>query len=48
MDYTMTVEIPLTNVPEDVEFVAAKAAAEIWLAGRIEDAVMVEFKETPQ
>ena len=47
MDYTMTVEIPLTNVPEDVEFVAAKVAAEIWLAGKIEDAVMVKFEVTP-
>ncbi len=46
MDYTMTVEIPLTSVPDDVEFLEAKATAEIWLAGRIDDAVMVKFEET--
>ena len=45
MDYRMLAEIPILDVPDDVSFQEAKVVAEVWLKQKIEDAVMLEFKE---
>ncbi len=44
-DYLMVVEIPIKGVPEDITIQEAKIKSEQWLKLRIEDAVMLEFKE---
>ena len=44
MDYKMLVEIPITNVPNDISIQEAKVIAEIWLIQKISDAVLLEFK----
>lgn len=45
MDYKMTVEIPITDVPDNISIQEAKVTSEIWLKGKIPDAELIEFKE---
>ena len=45
MDYTMTVEIPVKEVPSEVSIQEAKIISEIWLKNKIPDAELIEFKE---
>ena len=45
MDYKMLVEIQITNVPDDVSIQEAKVRSEIWLKQKIDEAVLLEFKE---
>ena len=45
MDYKMTVEIPIIEVPDYVPIQEAKVTSEIWLKNKILDAVLIEFKE---
>ena len=42
--YKMTVEIPITDCPDDVTIQVAKVTAEIWLKMRIPDAELVKFE----
>ena len=44
MNYKMVVEIPITDVPDNISIQEAKVTAEIWLKLKVDDAVMVEFK----
>ena len=44
-NYKMTVEIPILNVPDDVDIQAVKITNEIWLQGKIPDAELVSFEE---
>ena len=44
-DYKIVVKIPLTDVPDDISVQEAKVTAEVWLKGRIDDAVMTDFVE---
>ena len=46
MNYTMTVKIPINNVPEDISIQEAKVTSEIWLKGKIPDAELVTFQES--
>lgn len=43
MDYKMLVEIPITDVPDNVSIQEAKVTAGIWLKQKIKDAAMLEF-----
>ncbi len=45
MNYKMVVEIPVTNVPDDISIQEAKVTSEVWLKRKIGDAVLVEFEE---
>ena len=45
MNYTMTVEIPIKEVPEGISIQEAKATGEVWLLGRIPDAKLLKFEE---
>ncbi len=47
-NYKMTVEIPITNVPDDMPFQEVKVTSEHWLKLKIDDAVLVEFKEVKE
>lgn len=42
-DYKMVVEIPITNVPDNISMQEAKVTSEIWLKQKITDAVLVQF-----
>ena len=41
----MLVEIPFTDVPDNISIQEAKVVAEAWLKLKIEDAVMLKFEE---
>ncbi len=43
-NYKMTVEIPITDCPDDVTIQEAKVTAEIWLKTKIPDAELIEFE----
>jgi len=46
-NYKMLVEIPITEVPEEVSIQEAKVTAELWLKEKIPDAELVDFKLAP-
>ena len=48
MNYIMTVKIPINDVPDNISIQEAKVTAEIWLKLKINDAVLVDFKESKQ
>ena len=44
-NYKMTVEIPITDVPDETTIQEVKATTEVWLIGKIPDAVLLKFVE---
>ncbi len=42
-NYKMLVEIPITNVPDNISNLEVQVNAEVWLKQKIEDASIVKF-----
>ena len=44
-NYSMLVKIPIVDTPDDITIQEAKVTSDIWLKGKIPDAIVIEFSE---